>query len=88
MKDVVSGVGGCGVKICQKLGRLAHRGQNIEFWEKWYFRPISAHDYVPFQQNLYLCWSVPLKAPLKGNSGEELFLGINMQGLENENCPV
>ena len=59
-KDEVSGVGGWGVKISQNWSRLASRGQNIEIWEKWFFAPISAHNYATFKPNLYLCWSLPL----------------------------
>ena len=64
-KDEVSGVGGWGVKISQNWSRLASRGQNIEIWEKWFFAPISAHNYATFKPNLYLCWSLPLKGVLK-----------------------
>ena len=60
MNDVVSGVGGWGVMISLNLDCLASMGENIEFWEKWFFPTISAHSYVTFKPNLYLCWSVPL----------------------------
>ena len=60
MKDVVSGVGGWGTKISQNLDCLASGGQNIEIFGKSFYPPISAHNYATFQQNLYLCWSLPL----------------------------
>ena len=48
------------MKISQNLDRLASRGQNIEFWEKWFSLPTSAHNYATFKPNLHLCWSLPL----------------------------
>ena len=56
MKDVVSGVEWWGVKISHNLDHTT-----FSFFEKWFLPPISAHNYVNFKLNLYLCWSVPLK---------------------------
>ena len=46
---------------------LAYRDQSIEFWEKYFFPLILAHNCATFKPNLCLCWSVPLKGVFSGH---------------------